>query len=115
MSEQTYRKVAKGKSFRYEPVVETKPVLVNSEFEAEEIVTMVGTIGICLIASISRLLPGHTKVSREVCKVNKALLDLFANTGQRINEAISEWTQECWNEAMVKMSQGVPREVAPPC
>lgn len=108
-----YKKVMKGKAVRYELITpEPERVLVNSEFTPEQIVTMVGTMGICLIESISRLLPEHTKVSREVVKANTALLTLFSNTGHGIDKETTEYACECWNETMQRISLGIPAPAA---
>lgn len=108
-TEELYRKVMVGKRTTYEVYTPDVPELVNSEFTPEQIVTMVGTMGICLIESISRLLPSHTKVSREVVRAEKALLELFRNTGQKIDRETTEYACECWNETMARISRGIPK------
>lgn len=112
MSKVLYEKhvSANGKVSYKEYVAQEEPKkeVKNSEFEPEQIITMVGTMGICLIESISRLLPSHTRISREVTKANQALLTLFRNTGQPLDPVTVEWCVDCWNETMRRISEGVP-------
>ena len=101
-----YEKIVVGKRVRYVPIA--APEVVNSEFTPEQIVTMVGTMGIMLTESIGRLLPEHTKVAREVARAEKALLELFRNTGQAVDRDTAAYCCEAWNETMERISKGIP-------
>ncbi len=104
------RQVSAGGKVSYVPYVEPAPKrLQNDEFTPEQMVTMVGTMGICLIESVGRLLPGHTKISREIKKVEQALLSLYANTGQPLDNETVEWAIDCWNETMRRIAEGRSR------
>jgi hypothetical protein len=97
-----YEKLPNGRYKEYVPPAPT----ISSELEPEQVVTMIGTMGICLMESISRLLPDHSKLARETRKVNTAILDLFRNTGKPLDTETAEYAVDCWNETMQRIARG---------
>ena len=74
----------------------------------KQAITIAGTLGITLLMNFEKHIPPHKRVARKIKAVETALIDLFTQTGEPVNEAILKWTLDCWDRAVL-MAEEVPK------
>jgi hypothetical protein len=109
MSEQYYTKVMQGKKTTYKPVEATPPAVLN--LTEPECLTAAGALGVTLLLIFERNIPAHKMVARKIQAVKAAVLDLYAGTGEPINDDIANLIFEAWDGTMKRLSGGGSSEV----
>lgn len=107
MSDQLYRRIQTGNRTRYEPVAEPDPVTVV-ELTDSQCITAAGALGVTLLILFERHFPPHKRVARKIKAVEAAVLDLFAGTGEAIDEEISTLFCATWDRVMREISVDTP-------
>ena len=74
-------------------------------------VTVAGSVGVTLLCLFERLMPPHKRVAKKIKSVQEAVLNLYRDTGQKVDPRVSEWVLKCWDTA-VSMAADVPGGVA---
>jgi hypothetical protein len=99
MSEQLFKRVVKGKSFRYEPVIDDEPLTIVT-FTEGQCLTAAGTLGVILLMLFERYIPQHKRVARKIKAVETAVLELYKGTGEAIHDDIAELITTTWDRTM---------------
>lgn len=110
MSETFYRRIQTGNRARYEPVTEPDPVTVV-ELTDSQCVTAAGALGVTLLILFERHFPPHKRVARKIKAVETAVLDLFAGTGEEIDEEIADLFCSTWDRTMREISVDATKPV----
>ena len=79
----------------------------NTEFELDnsEIVTLVATFGICVLAGLEQFLPDSSIVKRRTRNVENAIKDLASLQGRCISEEVVRAASVAWNKAMMVLEE----------
>lgn len=69
-------------------------------FDNEQIITLVGSIGMMMIMTLEKNLPPHSLLKRKekVLDVQKAMMELFKGLGSKLNEDTVTYWSKVWNE-----------------
>ena len=98
-----YVKTMVGKSVRYVPYVEP-PLMLPDDMTEGQIVSAVGGLSILTIHGYQTLLPEHKRIAKKVQKVKDAVLEMFAGTGQHIDQEIIDFVTKAWDGTMRKLA-----------
>lgn len=102
-TETLYRRIEQGKRVRYEPY---SPEIDDIDLTEAQILSMVGSLGVTVIAQYENMIPPHKLNARKIKAVKEKILDLFQGTGQKLDEAMVNYWIDCWNLAAMTMSKG---------
>jgi hypothetical protein len=112
MSEQLYRKIQKGKTIRYVPVVPEPEEIVTLTFTNSQCLTAAGAIGMTLLMiferNMTKMRNGTPSLAeRKIRVVKAAILDLFKGTGEPLHHDISKKICDCWDKTMRQLEEGI--------
>ena len=107
MSETLYRKVQQGNRVRYVPVESeaVEPMVVN--LTDGQYLTIAGALAVTLLMLMERFIPEHKRNHRKIKNVREAVHDLYAGSGQAIDDATCSWILSCWDHAM-RLAENAP-------
>lgn len=105
--EQLYRRVMKGKRVSYEPFVEPEQEPVVHNLTDRQALTVAASLGCTLLILFERHFPAHQRSARKIKAVERAILDLFAGSGEQLDPEIADWVCKCWDETM-RRAEGLP-------
>jgi hypothetical protein len=106
VTEQLYKKVMKGKRTTYELVVDDSPDTVLT-FTEGQCLTAAGALGVTLLTIFERNIPPHKRIARKIQTVKDSVLDLYAGTGEPIQDDIANLIFKTWDKVMREMEAGV--------
>jgi predicted TIM-barrel enzyme len=69
--------------------------------------TLVGALAVTVIMQYQSLVPEHKRNARKIKAVETAILDMLHGSGHTISPEMSDYAVECWNKAVMTISQGV--------
>lgn len=103
MEQQLYIKQLHGKRVSYSPY---QPELTDRDLTDQQLLTMVGSLGVVIMHNYQRLIPEHKRNHRAVAKVESAILEMLKGTGKAIDDDMAQYTFDCWNLAVAIMARG---------
>lgn len=105
--EQLYVKRLHGKRTSYLPYQPATTPDIELEFTDAQCLTLAGSLGAVLLMTFERNIPPHKLVARKVKKLEEAILDVFNNTGDKVDPKIMELAFRVWDKTMKQMAAGV--------
>ena len=87
----------------------------SMELDNKEVVTILTSVGMCLTQSITRFLPYHSRINRNVTDVEKALLKLSKGAAGPLDEHLIQVGASGFNAAVQAICDGLAggREIIP--
>ena len=80
---------------------------IELEFTDAQCLTLAGSLGAVLLMTFERNIKPHKLVARKVKKLEEAILDVFNNTGDKVDPEIMELAFRVWDKTMKQMAAGV--------
>jgi sugar-specific transcriptional regulator TrmB len=101
-----YVKTQQGSRTRYVPY---NPEIDDVDLTEAQILSMVGALGVTVIAQYERLIPPHKLTARKIKAVKEKILDMYMGTGQELDPVMINYWIDCWNLAAMTISKGAIR------
>ncbi len=78
---------------------------VDIELTDNQVLTLAGTIGTCMLIGLEQHLPPHKALARKIQAVEKAIAGLYGLIGEPVDGPMIDIGARCWGAAMKELAK----------